>query len=73
MTAVFIVCLAISAICQTAEFGWLNREYEGFTRLRISYIMKFCIVIAAIGTAIAMVISPANRRLKEGCFNGYAS
>jgi hypothetical protein len=58
MTVVFIVCIALSAIFQTAEFGWLNREYEGYTRLRISYILKLLIVIAAVGTAIAMV-SPA--------------
>jgi hypothetical protein len=55
MTIVFIVCIALSAICQTAEFGMLHREYEGYTRLRISYIMKLFIVVAAIGTAIAMV------------------
>jgi hypothetical protein len=55
MTGVFIVCIAFSAICQTAEFGWLNTRYEGFTRLRRSYIMKLVIVVTAIGTAIAMV------------------
>jgi hypothetical protein len=56
MTGVFIGGISISAICQTAEFGWLNAEYEGFTRLRRSYIMKLVIVIAALGTAIAMVV-----------------
>jgi hypothetical protein len=58
---VFIVCIALSAICQTAEFGWLNAEYEGYTRLRISYILKLIIVIMAIGTAIAMVPSPLRK------------
>jgi hypothetical protein len=57
MTVVFIVCIALSAICQTAEFGWLNQEYDGYTRLRVSYILKLLIVIAAVGTAIAMVSS----------------
>lgn len=73
MTGVFIICLAISAICQTAEFKWLHREYEGFTRLRISYIMKFCIVIAAIGTAIAMVIYLQSLQLTTGWLDGDAS
>ena len=58
MTLVFIVCIAISAICQTAEFGYLNSEYEGYTRLRVSYILKLLIVIGAIGTTIAMVSHP---------------
>jgi hypothetical protein len=55
MTGVFVSCIALSAIFQTAEFGWLNSEYEGFTRLRISYILKLSIVVGAIGTTIAMV------------------
>lgn len=55
MTVVFIVCIAISAVCQTAEFGWLDAQYEGCARLRISYILKLLIVILAVGTAIAMV------------------
>jgi hypothetical protein len=58
MMVVFIVCIALSAILQTAEFGWLNRGYEGYTRLRISYILKLLIVIAAVGTTIAMVPFP---------------
>jgi hypothetical protein len=60
MTLVFIVCIAISAICQTAEFGYLNDQYEGYTRLRVSYILKLLIVIGAIGTAVAMVPPPAS-------------
>lgn len=56
MTTVFVACIALSAICQTAEFGWLNAEYEGFHRLRKSYIMKLFVVVSAVGTAIVMVI-----------------
>jgi hypothetical protein len=58
MTGVFAVAIALSAICQTAEFGWLERSYEGYTRLRVSYLLKLFIVVTAIGAAIAMVCDP---------------
>jgi len=54
-TIVFIVSIALSAIFQTAEFGWLNKEYDGYSRLRISYILKLITVVSAVGTTIAMV------------------
>jgi len=58
MAGVFVVAIALSAICQTAEFGWLERSYEGYTRLRVSYLLKLIIVVSAVGTAIAMVREP---------------
>jgi len=61
MTGVFVVAIALSAICQTAEFGWLERSYEGYSRLRVSYLMKLFIVVTAVGTAIAMGVLMAKR------------
>lgn len=56
MSGIFIVCVAISAICQTAEFGWLNEDYEGYARLRISYMLKLITVVPAIVTTVVMVL-----------------
>lgn len=56
MSGIFIICVAISAICQTAEFRWLNEDYEGYTRLRTSYMLKLITVVAAIGTTVIMVL-----------------
>lgn len=60
-TGLFVVCIAISAICQTAEFGWLNKNYEGYNRLRVTYFMKLGIVIGAVGTSIAMGVLMATK------------
>jgi hypothetical protein len=68
MTGVFIVAITLSAICQTAEFGWLERSYEGYSRLRVSYLMKLFIVVSAVGTAIAMVCDPTRVLLTSRAF-----
>jgi hypothetical protein len=57
MAGVFIICITISVICQTAEFKWLNEEYESCSHLRISYMLKLIAVVPAIGTAVAMALS----------------
>jgi hypothetical protein len=56
MAAVFIVCIAISAICQTIEYKWLDKEYEGYNGLRISYKLKVITVVPAVSLAVAMVL-----------------
>jgi len=70
MTVVFILCIALSAIFQTAEFGWLDQQYNGYTRLRVSYILKLLIVVFAVGTSIAMVRSMLRYRLTLGRSHG---
>jgi len=63
MTSSFVVFLAISEIFHTAEFGFLNVDYEGdYTRLRKSYIMKLVIVIAQAVIAIMFVVLKTNFR-----------
>ena len=60
MTAMFIVCIGISTIFHTAELGLLNKEYECYARLQISYKLKRITVVTAIGTALAMVLHKMN-------------
>jgi hypothetical protein len=54
LSVVFIVSLSLSTLSQTIEFGWLNSEYECYTRLRISYILKVILVGPGVAIAIAM-------------------
>lgn len=56
MTAIFFGSIAISAICQTLEFKWLDEEYAGYRRLQISYKLKLITVLPGVGIAVAMVL-----------------
>ena len=50
----FIVCVAISVICTTAEWGWLDSDYESARMLKFSYALKLVIIILAIICAIIL-------------------
>ncbi|KAL8280353.1 hypothetical protein RQP46_007270 [Phenoliferia psychrophenolica] len=52
LTAVFVVCVAISAACQTAETMWLERDHTERKHLRRNAIWKLVIVSLAIAFAI---------------------
>ncbi|KAK4704524.1 hypothetical protein P7C70_g1689, partial [Phenoliferia sp. Uapishka_3] len=57
LTAVFVVCVAISAACQTAETMWLERDHEERSHLRRNAIWKLCIVSIAIAFAIVFGVT----------------
>ncbi|GAA6049586.1 hypothetical protein NBRC10513_005926 [Rhodotorula toruloides] len=52
MAAVFIVCIAISALCQTLEIMWLKQDHIDRKHLRRNAIIKWIIVVLAICCAI---------------------
>ncbi|ORY87578.1 Frag1/DRAM/Sfk1 [Protomyces lactucae-debilis] len=50
----FIVCIALSAIFTTAEWGWLNTDYKSARMLKFSYTLKLIIILLAIVFAIVL-------------------
>lgn len=50
----FIVLVAISVVCTTAELGWLDSDYASSRALRASYIAKIIILSLAIIAAIVL-------------------
>ncbi|BGP27134.1 hypothetical protein JCM10295v2_006098 [Rhodotorula toruloides] len=50
--AVFIVCIAFSALCQTLEIAWLKQDHIDRNHLRRNAILKWIIVVLAICCAI---------------------
>lgn len=50
----FIVLVAVSVIFTTAEWGWLDTDYESARALRFSYIIKLIIIVLAIICAIVL-------------------
>lgn len=54
-TAVFVVCIAISALCQTIEIWFLKQDHVERKHLRRNAIIKWIIVGTAIAAAIAFV------------------
>lgn len=56
MTAVFVVCIAVSCACQTAEVMLLERTHVGRKHLRRNAIVKLIIVTVAIAGAIAFAV-----------------
>ncbi|KAK4704515.1 hypothetical protein P7C70_g1690, partial [Phenoliferia sp. Uapishka_3] len=52
LTAVFVVCVAISAAAQTLEIMWLERDHRDRKHLRRNAIWKLVIVAVAIAFAI---------------------
>ncbi|KAM0749497.1 hypothetical protein T439DRAFT_327184 [Meredithblackwellia eburnea MCA 4105] len=57
LTAVFVVCVAISAVCQTLEVMWLERDHVERKHLRRNAIWKICIVSVAIAFAIVFGVT----------------
>ncbi|KWU43465.1 hypothetical protein RHOSPDRAFT_13637, partial [Rhodotorula sp. JG-1b] len=54
-TAVFVVCIAISALCQTIEIWFLKQDHVERKHLRRNAIIKWIIVGTAVAAAIAFV------------------
>lgn len=54
LTICFIVLVAISVICTTAEWGWLDSDYESARMLKFSYAMKLIFLALAIIFAIIL-------------------
>ncbi|GAA5939103.1 Frag1/DRAM/Sfk1 family protein [Sporobolomyces koalae] len=52
-TAIFVVCIAVSALCQTIEIHWLRLDHVERKHLRRNAIIKWIIVGTAIAAAIA--------------------
>ncbi|GAA6021191.1 hypothetical protein JCM11491_001601 [Sporobolomyces phaffii] len=52
-TAIFVVCIAVSALCQTLEIMWLRQDHVERKHLRRAAIIKWIIVGTAIASAIA--------------------
>ncbi|GAA5990005.1 hypothetical protein JCM5350_002365 [Sporobolomyces pararoseus] len=52
-TAIFVVCIAVSALCQTLEIMWLRKDHVERKHLRRAAIIKWIIVGTAICAAIA--------------------
>ncbi|GAA6030856.1 hypothetical protein JCM8097_008909 [Rhodosporidiobolus ruineniae] len=52
-TAIFVVCIAISAIAQTLELHWLRQDHVDRPHLKRNAIIKWLIVGCAIAGAIA--------------------
>ncbi|GAA5912101.1 Frag1/DRAM/Sfk1 family protein [Sporobolomyces salmoneus] len=52
-TAIFVVCIAVSALCQTLEIMWLRQDHVERAHLRRAAIIKWIIVGTAIAAAIA--------------------
>lgn len=50
----FIVLVAISVLCTTAEWGWLDSDYESARLLKFSYALKIIILALAIIAAIIL-------------------
>lgn len=57
LTAVFVVCVAISAALQTTEVMWLERDHEERKHLRRNAIWKLCVVSFAIAGAIVFGVT----------------
>jgi hypothetical protein len=53
MTAVFVVCIAVSAACQTAEIILLKGDHLDRNHLKRNAIIKLSVVAVAIAGAIA--------------------
>lgn len=51
-TAIFVVCIAISALCQTLEIHWLRQDHVERNHLRRNMKIKWVIVGLAIALAI---------------------
>lgn len=58
-TAVFVVCIALSALFGTLETMWLERDHTDRKHLRRNAILKLCIVVIAIAGAIAFAATYA--------------
>ncbi|TNY23866.1 Frag1/DRAM/Sfk1 family-domain-containing protein [Rhodotorula diobovata] len=52
-TAIFVVCIALSALCQTLELHWLHQDHVDRKHLRRNAILKWIIVGTAVAAAIA--------------------
>lgn len=50
----FIVLVALSVICTTAEWGWLDSDYESARMLKLSYAFKIVVIVLAIICAIVL-------------------
>jgi hypothetical protein len=60
MTVLFVVSILLSTISQTVEFSWLNKDYEDYLRLRISYIIKSIIVAFSVIISVVLVHAREN-------------
>ncbi|GJN93145.1 hypothetical protein Rhopal_006192-T1 [Rhodotorula paludigena] len=58
-TAIFVVCIALSAICQTLEIWWLKQDHVERKHLRRNAIIKWIIVVFAVACAIAFAATYA--------------
>lgn len=57
LTIGFIVLVALSVVCTTAELGWLDSDYASARALRASYIVKLVVLVLAIVAAIVLGVS----------------
>lgn len=57
LTICFIILVAISVLCTTAEWGWLDSDYESARMLKLSYALKLVALALAIIFAIVLGVS----------------
>lgn len=50
----FIILVALSVLCTTAEWGWLDSDYASARMLKFSYALKIIILVLAVICAIAL-------------------
>lgn len=50
----FIILAALSVLCTTAEWGWLDSDYESARMLKLSYAVKIIVLVLAVICAIIL-------------------